>query len=145
MLMRVLSSAVALMSLVLAGCGGPNAPGQPAEAPPAPSAQAAAPVAPDTPDVVEAAYDCQPAMALSVRYDNATDPPKATVTIDGKPYVLAPVISGSGARYLTTNGRTPGTTLIWWNKGDEGTLFEGKDEQTALDTIVTTCKEKAPT
>ena len=80
------------------------------------------------------AYDCKPAMALAVRYDNdATPDGQAMVTLDGKDYTLDHVMSGSGARYLTKNGRAPGTSLVWWNKGRGGMLLEGKADDPAAD------------
>jgi membrane-bound inhibitor of C-type lysozyme len=140
MSMRFVLPALALMSLALASCGDPNTP-QPA--PPDPPAQSAAPPAPDTPDV-EATYDCSPVMAVSVRYNNTADPPGATVTVDGRVFEMAPSISGSGARYMTETGRSAGMTLVWWNKGNEGTLFEGKSaDPDAEETVITRCTEKA--
>jgi membrane-bound inhibitor of C-type lysozyme len=132
-----------MMSLALASCGGPN-PQQPAAPRPEAPAPSVALTAPDTPDVVEATYECSPPMAVSVRYNNNADPPGATVTVDGKVFEMAPALSGSGARYMTENGRSAGLTLVWWNKGNEGTLFEGKiAEPDAEETVLARCTEKA--
>jgi membrane-bound inhibitor of C-type lysozyme len=71
------------------------------------------------------AYDCLPAQLLTVAYDNTGPTPTATLTLDGTTHVLSQVPSASGARYATDTGRTAGKTLVWWTKGQDGTLFEG--------------------
>jgi len=99
----------------------------------------------DAGSTITAHYDCKPAMSVDVVYDNS-DPslPKAKVTLDGKDYDMAIARSGSGARYATDTGRSAGMTLIWWNKGNDGTLLEGKAgaPASAEETIIATCTGK---
>ena len=71
------------------------------------------------------AYTCDPGPNLTVRYDNTGSESLALLTIDGTPYELTLARSGSGARYVTENGLTAGKTLVWWTKGQDGTLFQG--------------------
>jgi membrane-bound inhibitor of C-type lysozyme len=54
---------------------------------------------------------------------------------------LAP--SASGARYMTTSGRSPGMTLVWWNKGNDGMLQEGKGATSDDEKTIATCTGKA--
>ena len=139
--------AVALPALLLAACN-QNEPA-PAESK---SAEATAPAAATPTDSTAAAstpaadiaYECTPTMAVSVRYDNS-DPkdPEAIVTLDGKRYDLDQVVSGSGARYFTDDGRAEKMTLTWWNKGSEGTLYEGSEGGDPVAKTLATCKEKA--
>jgi len=145
MLKRILTAAVFIAPL-LAACGErPAEPKQEATAPPAtepgPPPPAPEPAAP--PEIIEASYDCTPAMALSVKYDNTVDPPKAAVTLDGKTYDMTIAPSASGARYLTASGRTPGMTLVWWNKGKDGMLQEGKGATSDDEKTIATCTGKA--
>lgn len=95
--------------------------------------------------VVDASYTCQPAMTVAVRYDNS-DPAASTaqVTLDGAQYNMARVISADGAKYMSGTGRSEGRTLIWWNRGNEGTLFEGSaSDPTAEETELARCTEAA--
>jgi len=78
-------------------------------------------------------YDCLPAQRLSVSYDNSGSAPRARLTLDGKDFDLTSVPSADGAKYSTDQGRSPGRTLVWWNKGQDGTLFEGKVGGTPAD------------
>jgi membrane-bound inhibitor of C-type lysozyme len=105
-------------AFLLAACGGSKT--EPAPTDTATSATPTAAMA-DAP----VAYDCLPAQRLSVAYDNSADPAKAALTLDGRTYDLTVGVSASGARYVTENGRTAGKTLVWWNKGQDGTLYEG--------------------
>ena len=95
--------------------------------------------------VAEASYTCQPAMTLDVRYDNS-DPAVSTaqVTLDGAQYQMARVVSADGAKYMSGTGRSEGRTLVWWNRGNEGTLFEGNaSDPMAPETELATCTETA--
>jgi membrane-bound inhibitor of C-type lysozyme len=138
--------AVALIALPLvAACGErPAEPKQEAAAPavtePAPPPTASSPPGPA---MVEASYECVPVMTLSVKYDNTADPPRAAVTLDGKTFDMTRALSASGARYMTLEGRSPGMALVWWNKGQEGFLQEGKGEAMADDKVIATCVEKS--
>lgn len=110
------------------------------------TANAASNAAAAAPAIVEASYACQPAMALAARYDNS-DPAtaRARVTIDGTSYEMTQVPAASGAKYLSSIGRTAGRTLVWWTRGPEGTLLEGSaSDPNAPETQVATCAE-APT
>lgn len=129
----LLASFPVLCLALLAGCGQ----GQRNEAMPAnatldtniagneTAATAAAPVT--------TAYDCMPALLLSATYDNSATPAKARLTIGDKSYDLTGVQAASGAKYATDQGRSPGKTLVWWTRGEEGTLFEGKPGGTEAD------------
>jgi membrane-bound inhibitor of C-type lysozyme len=141
MLRRAFPAVMLIAPLLVAACGE-----RPAESTQeaTPAATEPAPPPPDSPpEVIEAAYECTPAMALSVKYDNTVDPPKATVTLDGKTYDMTLALSASGARYMTTSGRTPGMTLVWWNKGRDGFLQEGKGATSVDEKNIATCTEKA--
>lgn len=99
------------------------------------------------PAIVEASYTCQPAMALAARYDNS-DPAtaRARVTIDGASYEMTQVPAASGAKYLSSTGRTAGRTLVWWTQGPEGTLLEGDaSNPSAPETQIATCAEAPAT
>lgn len=99
----------------------------------------------EMPATITATYDCKPAMTVSVVYDNGdAETSKARVTIDGASYDMTIARSASGARYVTEKGRAPGKTLIWWNKGNDGTLFEGRvgAAETADETMIATCTGK---
>jgi len=78
-------------------------------------------------------YDCLPAQRLSASYDNTGATPTATLTLDGTSYLLTNVPSADGAKYSTDQGRSAGKTLVWWTKGQDGTLYEGKVGGTAAD------------
>jgi membrane-bound inhibitor of C-type lysozyme len=88
-------------------------------------------------------YTCTPSSPITVKYDNtAGADAQAVVTLDGRTYTLTQVRSASGARYLTEQGRSPGATLVWWNKGQGGTLFEGKvSDPAAQETAIATCTQ----
>ena len=124
-----------LMGLMLvAGCGQKpeTAPANgTADTGAAANTTAAAPTAVPAPQTV--AYDCMPALLLSATYDNATTPAKARLTIGDQSYDLTGVQAASGAKYATDQGRSAGKTLVWWTKGEEGTLFEGKVGGTEAD------------
>jgi membrane-bound inhibitor of C-type lysozyme len=110
-----------------------------------PANLAAAEAAPPGTHVVEASYTCQPAMTLAVRYDNSNPSAMtAEVTLDGTTYNMARVQSADGAKYMAGTGRAEGRTLIWWNRGAEGTLMEGNaSDPMAPETDVATCTETA--
>jgi membrane-bound inhibitor of C-type lysozyme len=130
----------------LAACG--ERPAEPAQEAAAPAVTEPAPPPPTAssppgPAMVEASYECVPVMTLSVKYDNTADPPRAAVTLDGKTFDMTRALSASGARYMTLEGRSPGMALVWWNKGQEGFLQEGKGEAMADDKVIATCVEKS--
>lgn len=92
---------------------------------------------------VTVGYDCMPALLLSAVYDNSGATPKAKLTIGDKSYDLTGVQAASGAKYTTDQGRSAGKTLVWWTKGPEGTLFEGKVGGTDADEKkVSSCSER---
>ena len=92
---------------------------------------------------VTVGYDCMPALLLSAAYDNSGATPKAKLTIGDKSYDLTGVQAASGAKYTTDQGRSAGKTLVWWTKGPEGTLFEGKVGGTDADEKkVSSCSER---
>jgi membrane-bound inhibitor of C-type lysozyme len=67
---------------------------------------------------------------------------RALVTLNGTAYTLTQVRSASGARYMTQEGPTPGSTLVWWNKGNEGTLLEGKASDASVpETVIANCTQ----
>jgi membrane-bound inhibitor of C-type lysozyme len=99
-------------------------------------AAAAGPASAALPDVT-ATYACEPAMSLTVTYNNTDQTkPAAVVTLDGKAYAMEAVMSGSGAKFRTAAGRSAGKSLVWWNKGDDGTLFEGSSADANVDEAV---------
>jgi len=92
---------------------------------------------------VTVGYDCMPALLLSATYDNSGATPKAKLTIGDKSYDLTGVQAASGAKYVTDQGRSAGKTLVWWTKGPEGTLYEGKVGGTDADEKkVSSCSER---
>ncbi|GGE17100.1 hypothetical protein GCM10011529_24460 [Polymorphobacter glacialis] len=103
-------------------------------------AAAAAPVAKPLPTFT---YKCTPAMPLVVKYDNAAGiNGQAVVTLGSKTFTLDQAGSASGARYETRAGRSPGATLIWWNKGRGGTLYEGSAaDPKAAEKPIATCTQ----
>jgi membrane-bound inhibitor of C-type lysozyme len=141
--------ATIILAASLAACGGAPTPtdtiANDASASAAGAAVNATDEAANAGSTITAHYDCKPAMSVAVAYDNS-DPglPKARVTLDGKDYDMVIARSGSGARYATDTGRSAGMTLIWWNKGNDGTLLEGKAgaPASAEETIIATCTGK---
>ena len=130
---------VMLASLTLVMLSGCNKPAQ-TEAPAAPAAENTAMPAEPAPRVT---YSCEPPMTLTVVYDNSVGDGRAVVTLEGKEFMLDHVQSGSGARYLGTDGRSEGKSLIWWNKGDEGLLLEGSATDPGQPEItIATCKQQ---
>lgn len=140
---RMLTAALAV-PLILTACGdmGQDLARERAANEAAAAANAAQP--PGT-IVVDASYSCQPAMTLAVRYDNS-DPAASTaqVTLDGAQYQMAQVQAADGAKYMSGTGRSAGRTLVWWNRGNAGTLLEGSaSDPTVPETEVATCTETA--
>lgn len=89
-------------------------------------------------------YDCLPAQRLTASYDNSTDPSKAILTLDGQTYELTAAIAASGVRYVTEQGRSPGKTLVWWTRGQDGTLYEGTaGNPDAAETQIAECSPAA--
>jgi membrane-bound inhibitor of C-type lysozyme len=88
-------------------------------------------------------YECSPAQALTVQYINSPGAEsRALLTLNGAAYTLTEARSASGARYVTAAGRSPGATLVWWNKGNEGTLLEGKvSDPDAAEQLLATCTQ----
>jgi membrane-bound inhibitor of C-type lysozyme len=92
---------------------------------------------------IVATYGCSPTMSVTVVYDNAAGPDgQADVTLGGRIYKMDHVMSASGAKYTSQQGRTDGMTLTWWNKGRDGSLYEGKAGGDDLATLIATCSEK---
>ncbi len=128
---------------LLAGCGkkSETAPANTAE--PAMTANEMLPGNDAAAAPLTAAYDCMPALLLSATYDNSGATPKAKLTIGDKSYDLTGVQAASGAKYATDQGRSAGKTLVWWTKGPEGTLYEGKVGGTDADEKkVSSCSER---
>lgn len=129
---RATAPLAALAGLALAvGCAPAN------RTEPAAAVESAAAGFPD----VTATYACEPAMSLTVTYNNTDQTkPGAVVTLDGKAYAMEAVMSGSGAKFRTATGRSAGKSLVWWNKGDDGTLFEGSSaDANADETVLAEC------
>lgn len=121
-------AALAALAL-LAGCS-------PAKTDQAAAPAAAQPAPAAVPDVT-VTYACTPAMSLTVAYNNTDETkPGTVVTLDGKAYAMEAVMSGSGAKYRADAGRSAGKSLVWWNKGDDGTLFEGSAADANADEAV---------
>ncbi|HEY0624012.1 MliC family protein [Sphingomonas sp.] len=122
----LLASSPILALALLAGCGkkAETVPADTTE--PALTANDTAPGNATAAAPTTVAYDCMPALLLSATYDNSGAAPKAKLTIADKSYDLTGVQAASGAKYATDQGRSAGKTLVWWTKGEEGTLFEGK-------------------
>ncbi len=133
--------AAALIAFLISACREqPAEPGQ-ETAPTAATAPASAPA--PQPAMIEVSYECVPVVQVSAKYDNSVDPPRAIVTVDGKDYEMTLAPSGSGARYVTLTGRSPGMTLVWWNKGSDGFLQEGRGETSDDEKNIATCVEKS--
>jgi membrane-bound inhibitor of C-type lysozyme len=64
-------------------------------------------------------YTCADGAKISAVY-SAGEPSQAIVTVDGKTVTLTQVISASGVRYAD---ETEGSKLVWWTKGNDGTLY----------------------
>lgn len=105
---------------LLAACGGNSEPTPADTAAATPTVAAVAPVA-----ATPIAYDCLPAQRLTAAYDDSGATRAATLTLDGTIYELFATPDAGGVRYVSEEGRTPGKTLVWFMKGDEGTLYEG--------------------
>ena len=144
--MRHGTRVVALATLLgLAACGDVSAPTNSSLPANIADLEANAPV-PAGPPIVEASYTCDPAMALAVRYDSS-NPHAATAqaTLDGSRYDMVQVPAADGAKYMASTGREPGKTLVWWNRGNGGTLFEGStSDPAAPETQLATCTEGPP-
>jgi membrane-bound inhibitor of C-type lysozyme len=107
------------------------------------AAIAGAASASEPPARITATYACSPTMSVTVVYDSAaTGYGKADVTVGGRTYRMDQVMSASGAKYTARQGRTDGMTLTWWNKGRDGTLYEGKVGGDDIAAVIATCSEK---
>lgn len=89
-------------------------------------------------------YICTPSMTVSTRFaaamatsEEGAGDDDLIVMVNGSAYRMTLVRSASGTKYATEKGRAPGKSLIWWTKGKEAMLLEGKDEAQ-----VATCTEK---
>ncbi len=80
---------------------------------------------------ISARYDCGD-RTIDVVYINAGSVSLAVLELDDGKVVAANVISGSGARYA-------GDRYIWWNKGNEATLYDLMDG--GEDTPAASCTE----
>lgn len=102
--------------------------------------------APAGPPIIEASYTCEPAITLAVRYDNSNpDASTAQVTLDGTRFDMTQVRAADGAKYMSSTGREPGKTLIWWNRGNDGMLLEGStSDPMAPETQFATCTGTTP-
>ncbi|OWJ74127.1 hypothetical protein CDV52_17990 [Haematobacter missouriensis] len=66
-------------------------------------------------------YSCANGTKRVVQYVNAGPNSLAIMTIDGEPYILVAVVSGSGARYT-------GNRYQWFTKGDDAVFSDTLDE-----------------
>ncbi|HVE48605.1 MAG TPA: MliC family protein [Casimicrobiaceae bacterium] len=64
-------------------------------------------------------YRCDDGLAIAVAYPSYKDANREPIRLSfqGRRYVMHIARSGSGARYVTRNGR-----LEWWTKGNQGFL-----------------------
>ena len=62
-------------------------------------------------------YACESGQVMEVRYVNGGKASLAIFDWDGERYVASAAISGSGVRYV-------GDRFVWWNKGEEATLYD---------------------
>ena len=141
----LLAGSPVLALALLAGCGQKTetAPANTSAEPAMTANEAMAPGNAVAAAPLTVAYDCMPALLLSAAYDNSGETPKAKVTIGDKSYDLTAVVAASGAKYATDQGRSAGKTLVWWTKGPEGTLYEGKVGGTDADEKkVSSCSER---
>lgn len=81
-------------------------------------------------------YDCEGAESFDVEYVNAAPNFLAFVPYDGQTYLMATVLSGSGARYAAAN-------LVWWNKGTDAELYDLTQGEDAAPIL--TCSEHIQT
>jgi len=128
------------LPLALASCG-PKEPTTETIATPSPAATPD-PAATPTSETIEAVYDCPPNRTVTVVYNNAATPQTASVTFDNQTYAMTQAMSASGARYTTNEGRSPGMTLTWWNKGNDGMLLEGPTDGSVEEKQIADCKGK---
>jgi membrane-bound inhibitor of C-type lysozyme len=86
-------------------------------------------------------YRCDNGKTVTAVYDNSGPAARATVTVDGRSYVLTVARSASGARYTSEQGPTPDKLFTWWTRGAEATWRESPLDHTAAanETIVATC------
>ncbi|WP_035712298.1 MliC family protein [Haematobacter massiliensis] len=66
-------------------------------------------------------YSCANGTTRTVQYVNAGPNSLAIMTIDGEPFILVSVVSGSGVRYT-------GNRYQWFTKGDEAVFSDTLDD-----------------
>ena len=134
---RIVGLAAWALLAALGACGKPAE--APPEAAPPPAAEAPAPTAEAA--NVSVQYTCENGKTVDATYQNAGDG-SVDVEIDGKVYMLQPVVSASGAKYQNQQGMSPGKSLVWWTKGPEAMLIEApaSDDSGEHETLVK-CKE----
>ncbi len=148
-------SAIAALLLALAACSSPAPPasdtasGTPAAA--QPSADALAQGAPsepaaDTSLVPQVRYSCENGAAVLARYsEDADGESKVTLDLAGRVFKLDQAMSGSGARYETDKGMSPGKRLIWLTKAEDGILIEADlDDHDGSSETAVNCQEAVP-
>ena len=62
-------------------------------------------------------YACESGPVMDVRYVNGASASLAIFDWEGERYVASAAISGSGVRYV-------GDRFVWWNRGNEASLFD---------------------
>jgi len=87
---------------------------------------AEAPVASMEPESVrEVLYRCNSGREIAARYvEGGGEPSRVELLFDDVAYELHAVPAGSGALYVTDEGRTAGHGLTWHNDGTEAALTE---------------------
>lgn len=62
-------------------------------------------------------YACEAGQMMEVRYINGGNASLVIFDWEGERYVASAAISASGVRYV-------GDRFVWWNKGEEATLYD---------------------
>ena len=90
-------------------------------------------------------YTCDGDRTVSATYiGNDSDNPSVRLDVDNREFTLNQVVSGSGARYESVDGRAPGKTLAWVTKADTGHMIEGDVDDTSGESeTVVSCQEVA--
>lgn len=92
---------------------------------------------PDT-ALITATYICDRGVEVPATYLNTADRNFVVINVEGRQISLEVEVSASGARY---GWPSDGAHYVWWNTGDEATLYWS--EAGAETAVLEGCKEKS--